>query len=93
MQSSNDVLMASAQSGCTLLFVLQAALTEAKTAKQTAVANFHAESDARSMDQVISFSSLHAPVLDRCKDARSFVVNLLVTLQNIQLLLYVGGTR
>ncbi|KAL0042782.1 hypothetical protein WJX79_010933 [Trebouxia sp. C0005] len=31
---------------------LKAALTEAKTAKQTAVANFHAESDARSMDQV-----------------------------------------
>ena len=76
--------MASTQTGCTLLVVLQAALAEAQKATQTAEANLLAECNARSSDQVISFYSVHAAVLNRCKDARSVVVTFLVTLQDIQ---------
>ncbi len=83
MHRPNDLLMASTQSGCTFLVVLQAALAEAQKATQTAEANLLAESDARSNDQVISLYPLHAAVLNRCKDARSVFVTFLVTLQDV----------
>ncbi len=92
MHMPNDLLMASTQSGCTLLVILQAALAEAQKATQTAEANLLAECYARSNDQVISLCSLHAGVLNRCKDATSVVSPSWSRCRTLKLLLYVGET-
>ncbi len=92
MHGPNDLLVASTQSGCTVLVVLQAALAEAQKATQKAEANLLAECYARSNDQVISSCSLHAGILNRRKDVTSVVSPSWSRCRTFKLLLYVGET-